>query len=146
MKKKLFLTLLSFILIFSLTACGDKTEEEDNTNEETENTSTVGDLDDVELYSDDAKYVFELANTKYVFYYSGNTITGYETYVGYDTKEAASIAYAALRTQDLESVDKYYLKGKYIVFKWKESEYADLSVEDIKLSHSYMKELKKNSQ
>jgi hypothetical protein len=135
--------------MFITTACGTETnnnkgEENTNSNTNTETSESEKTVyDDIELYSDDTKYVFEMGNTKYIFYYSGDEITGYTTYTEYEDAETANAVYSLLKKEDLTGVDKYYTKGKYIVYELNKSEYEDMKASDIKLAYSYMKEVKK---
>jgi hypothetical protein len=144
MKKKIILTILVVISIFLIAGCNSNKPNENegkngNTNVENGNNTT----NDVQLYSDDSKYVFEYDNTKHVFYYSGDTITAYHTYVKYDTEELAGYAYKLLKIEDFPNATKYYQNGKYIVFEWKSEEYNNMTASEIKIAYSYMKELKK---
>lgn len=147
-KVLLFISLLTISLI--LTGCFGKksanvklSPNEDDLSSDTYDNDSTSENDDLKLYSDDSKLVFEYTNTKYVFYYSGDKVTDYYTYVDYETKENARIIYNALNKSDYDSLVDVSLNGRYIVFRWNESEYEDLSVDDIKTAYSYMKELKK---
>lgn len=142
MKNKILLSLLVIVMLFITTGCGNNTKEEINNKEEIiENTNTLSE-EEIKLYSDDTKMVFELENVKHVFYYQGDIITAYHTYVDYNDLESAKYAYQYLKKEDLENVDKYYLKGRYIIFEMKDSEYEDILVSDLRNLYSYMKELK----
>lgn len=144
MKKKIFISLLVFLLCFVMIGCGKTTDENDNddvlNNPETNNVTTLE--DDVKLYSDNTKYVFEYGNTKYVFYYSGDKITAYHTYVNYESASTAKAVYNALKLDDYEDLDKVSVKGKYLLFEWNKSTYEDLSASELKTVYSYMRELK----
>ena len=59
--------------------CGKTTEEDDTYDVlDSDTASETTSEEDVKLYSDNTKYVFEYTNTKYVFYYSGDKITAYQ--------------------------------------------------------------------
>jgi len=149
MKRKVILTMLVLVLFFAITGCGKNKGLADAADKNSvEQADTSGDnssYDDIELYSDSTKYVFELSNTKYVFYYSGDTITAYHTYVDYNDAATAKTAYQLLKLEDYPEVNKYYVKGKYIVFEWNKSQYEDMTVSELKTAYSYMKELKKSN-
>ena len=105
------------------------------------------DLDNLELYSDDTKIVFNFNDIyQIVYYYSGNEITGLEWYYNYEDRTTASYAIASIKAglndTDVESVTQ---NGKYVVVKFKESEYEGLTLEQVKTTFAYLEEIKKNS-
>ncbi len=137
MKRKILYILLFITLLLGVTGCtSEKGNKKDSANE------TLTD-EELKLYSDNTKYVFELANTKYVFYYKDDTITAYHTYVNYEDNATAKNIYNTLKIEEYPEAEKFYVKGKYIVFEWKETEYADLKPNELKTVYSYMKEVKK---
>ena len=152
MKKKLLISILIVIFCFTLVGCGKTKEESKETNTNASETTTDNSNDstngssssdeEVKLYSDNTKYVFEFSNTKYVFYYSGDKITAYHTYVDYNDSASAKAAYQLIKMEDYPEVKNITLKGKYIVFEWAESEYEDLTASNIRTAYSYMKEVK----
>ena len=143
MKKRIFICLLVFTLCFVMIGCGKTTEEDDTYDVlDSDTASETTSEEDVKLYSDNTKYVFEYTNTKYVFYYSGDKITAYHTYVDYENASTARAVYSALKLNDYEGLDKVSVKGKYLLFEWNESTYEDLSASELKTVYSYMKELK----
>ena len=152
MKKRILISILVIAVCFVLIGCGKENNEnisdpnnttnnvENNSNNENTNTSTN---DNIHLYSDNTKYVFEFENVTYVFYYSGDEITAYHTYIDYEDAATAQYAYQFLKKEDLEEVDKYYVSGKYLVFEYNKSQYEDMKVSDLKTVYSYMTEVTK---
>lgn len=155
MKKKIISILCLVLVCTTLTGCGLKSkikeyvkselEEEvekvedqvnDNDNSETE--------DEIKLYSDNTKYVFELGNIKHVFYYKGDKITGQHTYIDYNDNDTAKMAEKMLNFDDLENVEKHYVKGKYLVIEYNKNAYENLTVQDVKEAYSYMEEVTKS--
>ena len=148
MKKKYLLGLLIVVSLFIVTACGSKTEEDNEEN--TNNINNVEDseneeYEDIELYSDDTKLVFARGDGKVVFYYSGNEITGETAYFNYQTNAAAKIALDVLNNDKDDNIDKAYVQGKYLVVEYNENEYGTLTLEDVKLTYSYIEELQKGN-
>lgn len=143
--KKIFLSLFLVITLFMITSCGKENDNLDSNSGDSvlEHEQHVN--DDIELYSDDTKYVFEMGNTKYVFYYEGDTITAYHTYVNYGDSRTARYTYNFIKKEDYPVADKYYVQGKYLVFEWNKSEYQNLKASTLRQAYSYMKEVKKNS-
>ena len=150
MKKKLFIILLVGLLFITLTGCG-KNEEIPNADNgesvkpgardgETEN-------DEIKLYSDDTKLVFDATAYKMVFYYSGEKITGLEYYVDYQDSATAAYALASVKTQynEEDNIDSITQNGRYILVKFTEEEYKDLSVEEVKSTFSYFKQINESS-
>ena len=152
--KKVLMCLLTVIICFTLTGCftnqkeklvkdiieTDKKEVEDTKEKATESKTT--DDEEINLYSDNTKLVFEIGNIKHVFYYSGDNITAYHSYVEYDTKAQATTALAVAEKDD--TIKKMYVKGKYIIIEFNESQYKDLTVSQGKTAYAYMKEVKEN--
>ena len=136
--KKILSFLLVVILLISFTGCinSKKNNSSSNTIEDKTN--------DLELYSDDTKYVFQNDNTIHVFYYEDDIITGYTSYVDYKSEELAKYAYDALEEDNVKDTKNYYVKGKYLVFEWNESEYSSLTVSNLHKTYQYMNELKKD--
>lgn len=153
MKKKLLLGLLIIMSLFLVTGCGkDEGEpvENNETNEvEKDATGSSDTLNDVELYSDDTKYVFQYQNITHIFYYDGDEITGHHTYINYNDHASAEAAYSMYNLAELEDMDaeadRVYVSGKYLVFELNESEYENMTVSDVKTAYSYMTELKKGN-
>ena len=134
--KKIFCVLLMSLLLIALTGFIYKKKKKKRTISESSNA-------DLNLYSDDTKYVYESDNTTHVFYYEGDTITAYHTYVNYKEEELAKYAYDAVTQETLDTVENYYVKGKYLVFEYKESEYIDLEPSKLDKTYAYMKKIQK---
>ena len=98
--------------------------------------------EEIELYSDDTKVVFLFNKIRYVFYYSGDEITAYHTYVDYGDNATAKMAYSVIDRED-ETIKNCYVDGRYVVFEWEESEYEGLTYSNLRTVYSYMEELKK---
>lgn len=139
--KKFLLTLFVVFLALSLTACGSKTEGEENNEEEKEKTSEVEnkeeaneeekeEADEYELYSDDTKMVFKRANAQLVFYYSGDKITAYHEYIDYGNAATANTVLSFLEKD--ETIEKAYVQGKYLVIEYAKSEYENLTVKEVR--------------
>ncbi len=155
MKKKILLSIFTLFMLIMFTGCGNKTDEvndkpddvvlpsDDNKSDEvnTNDNTTTNEADDYELYSDDTKIVFKNGQVSMVFYYSGNEITAFHEYIEYEDATTANYALSIIE-QD-ESISKVYTKGRYLVIEYAESEYADYTLEDIKLTYSYLEEAKK---
>lgn len=143
--KKYFFSLLAIVLFLSITGCGNNSDNsfnEESKNDETSSTVTSDNStsSDLKLYSDSTKIVFESENIRYVFYYSGEKITGYLTYINYETAELANYALQILERN--ETIKKAYTQGKYLIVEYNESEYEDLTVTSLRAAYSMMKEVK----
>ena len=156
MKKLLKIVLCIVVSCFFLTGCSLKNivkghiekefqEGSEKIKEQMEESNSSSDEEEIKLYSDNTKYVFEFGSVRYVFYYKGDKITGQETYIDYGSSEMAEMAEKLLKTEDLESVEKHYVKGKYLVLVYNKSAYENLTVSDIKDAYSYMSEVTKES-
>lgn len=146
MKKKLYLLLLIglIIVLAGCSAASKKESQEDSIKEEIEELEeTESENEEIELYSDDTKIVFQSDQIRYVFYYKKNEITAYHVYIDYDTKETAAYALTLLGAEDDETIDKAYNKGRYVVIEYNEKEYMDMTVEELKEAYGSMKEVTK---
>ena len=139
--KKIISILLVTMFCLAMVGCGKVETDEDELDTKVNDSVETGN-EELKLYSDNTKYVFEYTNTKYVFYYSGDKITAYHTYVDYQTAESARAVYQALKLGDYEDLDKVTQKGRYLLFEWNERTYEGLTASDLKTTYSYMKELK----
>ena len=146
MKKKYLLGLLIVVSLFMVTACGKEKDNEENNGEDIGSITNEDDnneYEDLELYSDDTKLVFARADGKVVFYYSGNEITGETAYFNYQSNALAKIALNTLEKN--ENIANTYVQGKYLVVEYNENQYGTLTLEDVKLTYSYLEELKKDN-
>ena len=141
MKKKVFLLLVILLCVVCLTGCGKSKEETVDEKAPIETKGSESTEPDIELYSDDSKIVFESGNSKLVYYYSGDTITGYTAYVDYNDSATAKYAYNLVEKD--ESIAKYYTKGKYLVVEYAKSEYENLTTSEVRALYSYLDEIKK---
>ncbi len=144
MKKRLFLCLVLVMLVLA-TGCGNKKVIIDDKDEKTTNSSSSTTTTDseIELYSDDTKIVFKNGNNKVVFYYKGDKITAYHAYLDYGTKANAELVLKALDNEADDSIKKAYVKGRYVVVEYKEEEYENLTVSEVRTVYSYLEEIKK---
>lgn len=158
--KKLFTGILIVLVCIMVTACGseslnindiiDKAGEsiEDATdnvdgiiNNATGSDSEDNTAEDFKLYSDDTKIVYNFAGVYLlVYYHDGVNITGEEYYYNYGNSEAAALGVAALKSQlqTTDNVESITQNGKYIVVKFSEEEYKDLTLEEVKATYSYL--------
>lgn len=139
MKKKLLIIFISLLL---LVGCNKEKEGKININLGEEEKPSVTEKD-IELYSDNTKLVYVSEKAKLVYYYSGETITGYYIYIDYGDGETAQLALTAFNTNKSTDVKRAYTRGKYLVIEYNESEYKDLSVSKVKKDNSYLEEAKK---
>lgn len=146
MKKKYVLGLLVIISLFMVTACGNKEKlDEDIQDNHSEEENIEEEYADLELYSDDTKIVFARGQEKVVFFYKGNSIIGEHAYFDYQTNSLANIALKFLNSSENENIAKAYVNGKYLVIEYNENEYGSLTLEDVKLTYSYLEEVKKSN-
>ena len=134
---------LIIILVISILIVGCNKDASNNTNAKNINNNSIEvnntTSSNIELSSDDTKIVFKLSNMEYVFYYDDNTITHFYTYVNYGTNEKAN---EAIKTLQLDNnVNNYYVDDKYIVIEWNESEYQNMTLDDVYNAYSYMEEV-----
>lgn len=168
--KKIVLSVLVILTCLSLVACGTQQEVKPvetpvssvtgqetsapdviatiENNVEEEPTETNGDAteaidyDNIDLYSDDTKMVFTVSDTvSGVYYHDGEKITGYEVYAKYDTPALAEAAKLTYDDSD-ENIESMTVKGNYLVVKYKESEYENQSLEELKQSFAILELLK----
>ena len=141
-------------IAFLLTGCGNANQVNNkevvsNTNENqvVENNSNQ-ETDKIELYSDDHKIVFKQVTGSYlVFYYEGNQITGYETYLDYEDSTTASVAVDIIKNdhENYQNVKSVSQKGQYVVVEYNENEYSAYSLDDVKSTYSLLEQVQKNS-
>ena len=164
--KKFLLLALSIFICICLVGCGSKKEEildnskmdsnseeqktvlnetsknNDTYDKEAEKTKEV--VQDMELYSDDTKYVFKTdENTTGIFYHNGDKITGYEVRVDCKTQEVAELTkeeyLAESEDEDIKSIN---VEGNYLIVEYGPEEYKDLTLDAIKTTYSMFQVLK----
>lgn len=156
MKKKILYFLMINLVMFVLVGCGSNTiknvddliseskeavsEAKDKVVEEVNKADN--DEDKIDLYSDDSKIVFANGTVKLVYYYSGDKITAYHTYIDYADAATAKYALSILNKDD--TMGKAYTNGKYLVIEHSESEYEGLTVSEVRATYSYLEEVQKN--
>ena len=142
------------VTMMVLTGCGKDNEtpnNENNNNNQQEQQGGNNQQDneniDMKLYSDDTKIVFDTTAYKLVFYYSGNDITGYEMYYDFGSIEMATYGKKSIENNLGEDSDVLDIKqnGQYIIVKFAESEYEDLTVEGVRAAYSTLQEVKKSN-
>ena len=115
-----------------------------------------GGLSDAYFKSDGTKYVLTLdaedmsfdseemvpVKTHLVYTFSGDEITGLKGYYEYDNVEKAEAAYNYLVENQKDDFKSIVLDGKYVVVEADESEYEDLTTEDVKQQIDYMEAMK----
>ncbi len=153
MKKKVMMCILAILLSFIIVGCVnngaiDNDESNDNNENINENTNVEETIDNFDLYSDDTKIVFNYMGVyQIVYYHTGDTITGLEWYYNYENSETASYMVAGIKASidEDDNVESVKQKGKYVIVKFKEEEYKDMSLEQVKQSYSYLEEVKNNN-
>ena len=149
MKKKILLSLLVVLSLFLVVGCGSKkTESKDSTsnkgNDVVDN-NKENEADDIKLYSDDTKIVFDSGEGKIVFYYEGDKITAHHVYINYGSASLAQTAYASVKLEEEEGIKKAYVKGSYLVVEYEDSEFENLTLDDVKTAYSYLEQVQKNN-
>ena len=160
--KKIFISLISLLLVLSLSGCGKENIKEDNNlkvDQITEPANDVSPIDETAnstsesssgvsefkaLYSDQNKMVFEYTdNSKIVFYHNGTKITGYELYYNYEDAATASLAKETIKNDGTDDIKEVRVEGTMLVVVYAENTYRDLSLEDVRTVYSYLKEVTK---
>ena len=155
MKKIIVLSAILFVTVFMLTGCGNSKQNaktsnnnsdidqviDNNTSSNSSSSNTAEEK--IDLYSDDTKIVFINGQSSLVFYYSGDEITAYHAYYDYATEANARVALNVLEKD--ESIDKAYVKGRYLVVEFNKSEFEDLKLSEIRQVYSYLEEAKKSN-
>lgn len=152
MKKKILLGLLAVVMCFTLTGCGEEEPQDINDLLNGGGSSEKGNNDnaddEINLYSDNTKMVFDFSGIyKIVYYYKGEKITGLEYYYNYESKEVAKLAVTSLKTQYTEedNIDSITQKGGYVIIKFKEEEYKDTTVQEVKDTYSFLEQVYENN-
>ena len=95
-----------------------------------DDTKMVMALDATQAAYEESEYEPEW--TYVVYHYDGDKIVGAEIYFAYDSDEAAKEADEYVNLGDKEWAYKKELNGKYIVFKVRSGQYADLTSEYVR--------------
>lgn len=149
MKKKLLVGLFTIIICFALVGCGKEEvlNNEGGTTGENELQNNNSE-ENINLYSDDNKIVFNYMDVYYITYYhEGEQITGLEYVYKYDNSETAKIAKTMLDSTYAEdsNVKDLVVKGKYIIITFNEEAYKDETLEDVKTTYSYLEQIYNNN-
>lgn len=139
MKKKILICLLVALCLFTIVGCGKKNDSKKDDSNITEELNKDGNF---ELYSDSKKIVFQNGSSKMVFYYNGEEITAHYDYIDYGKEDNAKAALKVYKKDDT-LVKNVSTKGKYLVIEYRDSEYGNMKMSDIKKAYSYLKEVKK---
>lgn len=164
MKKKLLLVLIALLFVGVLTGCKkDKTNEVENKTEENNTVvdpaqkeaedailkeqqknleSNYNNYKDIEVGQDDTKIVFQNGNSKVVYYYEGNNITGYETYTNFATSDVANFALQGMNANTNANIEKAYVSDTALVVVYKKSAYENRTLEDVKKEYEHIEEVK----
>ena len=153
MKKELIAGVIAVIACFSLAACGEKQENVTVNNETNSEVSTQTNenqeanlepevnFNNIEMTSDDTKLVFKLSDSvTSVYYYSGDTITGYEAYVDYDSPELANLAKASYDGSD-DEIESITVSGSRLIVKYVPSVVEDMTVSELKATYELIQQL-----
>ena len=160
MKKKILFCLIAVIMCFTLVGCGKEEQkqsgvlddiiesfsnsESDNNNDSKnkENDKTNATIDEIKLYSDNTKMVFNFYDQyNIVYYYSGEEITGLELYYDYKTEDMAKLSKATLEQSQDPEVKSIVQKGQYVIITYNEEAYKDMTVEEVKQTYSYLEQV-----
>ena len=144
MKRKLLFGLLAILFAFTLTACGNDDVIDNNNSNDNDGGEIVeekGAFDELDLYSDDTKVVFESGLTRLVFYHDGTVITAYHAYIDYTDNESAEYALSALNKE--LSIKKAYTKGRFLVIEYADEEFEGYTLEDVELAYAIYKKITK---
>lgn len=133
--KKFLIALMVSTLVFTLSGCGKKSQEDVQA-------QTIKNM-----YSDDDKLVLAVGDVyKLVYYYDkdGN-ITGLEHYYEYSDENTAN----EKCEQDKEtlknnaSIKNITCKDKYVIYTMSDTEWSDLTLDKVKSTYSYLTVIEK---
>ena len=154
MKKKILLSIIAFLMLFMVYGCGNDNGEENNNengnNSEVENNngngtsdngSSTSVSDEIKLYSDSNKMVFQVGTSQLVYYYSGDKITAYHAYVDYGDAVTANYALSVAKAEEDSNIKKAYTKGRYLVIEYNENEYENTTASEIKTAYAYFEQI-----
>ena len=159
MKKKLLLVVIALLFVGVLTGCKkDKpkddvvTPTEDQTQKQAEEAiekdqkrkleTNYNNYEDFNVSQDDNKIEFQEGNSKIIYYYQGDKITGYESYITFDSKEVAEVAVKAFNDGSNPNIEKAYVDDKSVVIVYNEKAYQSKSLEDIKNEYEHVIKVK----
>ena len=144
MKKKFIFGILVCLMLTFLVGCGNKEVPLDE-KEPNDSTTEPGEaIEDIELYSDDTKIVYNYNDLyKLVYYHDGTNITGLENY--YEMENSAVAAYTKTSLASTYPNATLTQKGRYVIITYNESEYKDLTLEEVKETFSFLQEIQKNN-
>lgn len=150
MKKKILLSIIAFLMLFMVYGCGNDNGEENNNdndnnseveNGNNDNGSSTSTGDEIKLYSDSTKMVFQVGTSQLVYYYSGDKITAYHAYVDYGDAVTANYALSVAKAEEDSNIKKAYTKGRYLVIEYNENEYENTTASEIKTAYSYFEQI-----
>ena len=98
--------------------------------------------EDFNVSQDDNKIEFQEENSKIIYYYQGDKITGYESYITFDSKEVAEVAVKAFNDGSNPNIEKAYVDDKSVVIVYNEKAYQSKSLEDIKNEYEHVIKVK----
>ncbi len=150
MKKKILLSIIAFLMLFMVYGCGNDNGEENNNengnnseveNGNNDNGSSTSVSDEIKLYSDSTKMVFQVGTSQLVYYYSGDKITAYHAYVDYGDAVTANYALSVAKAEEDSNIKKAYTKGRYLVIEYNENEYENTTASEIKTAYAYFEQI-----
>lgn len=144
--KKILIGLFAIVMCFVITGCGPENLFEGDIGDiinGNDGSETDG-SDDIKLYSDSNKLVYNYYDTYTIVYYrSGDTITGLEYYYNYQDSATAAYAVATMKA-NLEgdtTVESVKQNGKYIIVKYNSSVYEGYTAAMVEEAYSYLEQV-----
>lgn len=144
--KKIILNgILILVLVFGVVGCGSQSPSSNEKN--TSQGENIINNEEIKLYSDDTKLVFNLSAYTAVYYFEGDVVTGLEYYFEYPDSATAAAAVSSIKAGYTaeDNIEKVIQKGNYVIVKFKNAEYQDLKVSEIKETYKYLDEFYKNN-
>ena len=158
MKERIFVLLMTLVMLLSMAAChhdkedasagGKETssttvaerptqtaEKKDNAKEDIQDISKDLKKTDSKKTEDSNKISFVTDNTTVVFYHEGQKITGHEIMVDYGSADVAKAAYEAIKMSgayDTNEIKDISLKGQYMIFTYAASEYQGYTLDEVR--------------
>lgn len=150
MKKILTMIMVLGCVMMLITGCGNNSDtpndESNGNNQQEQQGGNQQQGTDLKWYSDDTRIVYKYFNEYLmVFYYSGNTITGLEYVYDYEHSDIADSVFEEFKAEEEKEYDvaSVVKDGQYIIVKYTEDHYNELTVESIKKLYSSFEEIKK---